>query len=225
MSKSLGNFFTIKDMLRSYHPEVLRFFLVQSHYRSPVDYSDNTLREARLAMGRFYSCLKAIKDTLPVGVRDSEPEEIKSDRNNERMAEIAHYRDRFVEAMDDDFNTPKALGHMFDAVRIINGFLAEGNGTSGKHHYVLLQARSVLLEVGHVLGILYEDPDVFLNRDRGKEIFRLGLDEKDIEKLVAERWQARLSKDWKRADEIRQILSDKGVVLQDGPAGTTWRIL
>jgi cysteinyl-tRNA synthetase len=225
MSKSLGNFFTIKEMLQSYHPEVLRFFLVQSHYRSPVDYSDNTLREARLAMGRFYSCLKAIKDKLPTGAGDGGPREIESDRSEGRGVEIAQYRERFIEAMDDDFNTPRALGHMFDAVRIINGFLAEGNGPSRKQRNALLQARSMLLEVGHILGIFYEDPDVYMDRDREKEISRLGLDEKDIERLVAERWQARLSKDWKRADEIRQILADKGVDLQDGPAGTVWRIV
>ncbi|MGD0275235.1 MAG: cysteine--tRNA ligase [Syntrophales bacterium] len=215
MSKSLGNFFTIKDVLQSYHPEVLRFFLMQSHYRSPVDYSDGTLREARIAMERFYSCLKAIKDELP--------DKIKSSQSHELVKKIAGCRERFIEAMDDDFNTPRALGYMFDAVRMINGFLAEGHGVSMEKQSALYEARRVLLELGHVLGILHEDPDEYLCRDREREALRRNIDEQEIEKLIAERVQARQNKEWKRADEIRWILAEKGIVLQDGPEGTTWR--
>jgi len=122
MSKSLGNFFTIRDILQQYHPEVLRLFLLQSHYRSPVDFSDAALNEARQGMNRFYSTLELLRD-IAAGVTETAAEPAKKD--GEMAAELQALRERFVESMDDDFNTARAIGHLFDAIRLVNTSLAE----------------------------------------------------------------------------------------------------
>ncbi len=226
MSKSLGNFSTIQDMLKSYHPEVLRLFMLQSHYRSPVDFSDDSLAEARLGMERFYATLKAIKDGL-AGAAD--PSAVTADaltgRHKEMMDGLSSLRERFAEAMDDDFNTARALGFIFDAVRLINGYLADAKlPLVPERAYVLIQAKAAMAEVGGVLGLYLDDPDVYFEQDRLREAVKRGLDVAEIEGLVQERRHARASKDWKRADEIRQILSDKKIVLKDAPEKTIWMI-
>jgi cysteinyl-tRNA synthetase len=219
MSKSLGNFFTIRDILQQYHPEVLRLFLLQSHYRSPVDFSDAALNEARQGMNRFYTMLKALKEfaageTAPV----AEP----AGKDAEMTAQLQALRERFVDAMDDDFNTARAIGHLFDVVRLVNTVLAEKK--PGVSRGLFGEAGKTLLEIGSVLGFFLEEPDVYLCRDREREAAKRGLAVAEIERLIAERRAARAAKAWQRADEIRKELSGLGVLLQDGPDATTWTI-
>jgi cysteinyl-tRNA synthetase len=217
MSKSLGNFFTIRDILKQYRPEVLRLFLLASHYRSPVDFSDAALAEARQGMDRFYSTLMALRERAA----DGHDPAAQGERPGKGRETIDQLRERFCEAMDDDFNTARAIGVLFDAVRLLNASLA---GKIVPSPDVLEQAEKGLREIGGVLGLFGEEPDVYLRRDREWEAAKRGLAVAEIEALIAERRTAREAKAWQRADEIRQGLAARGVILKDSPTATTWTI-
>lgn len=193
MSKSLGNFFTIREVTEKYHPEVLRYFMISSHYRSPINYSQESLNIARGGLERFYGALR----DLPQGdcISDSEHEQ------------------RFVAAMDDDFNTPEALAVLFELTHEINRH---------RQNNIKLAADygALLKQLGGVLGILTLEPEAFLQStpDIADE-----LTEK-IEGLIVQRNQARQEKDWAEADQVREQLNALGVELEDTPDGTKWRI-
>jgi len=227
MSKSLGNVFAIQEMLNRYHAEVIRLFMLQSHYRSAVDFSEESLSEARLGMDRFYSTLKAIQDILQASEEDvslPSPESL-SGKTAELYALFNGLPDHFVEAMDDDLNTARAIGYLFDATRQINGFLRDGKtASSDAGRKVLSLAGKNIKDVGYVLGLCQEDPDAYFLQDRERETRKRGIDPAEIEQLIAERWAARTAKNWHRADEIRQLLVEKGIVLKDSPTGTTWKV-
>jgi cysteinyl-tRNA synthetase len=220
MSKSLGNFFTIRDVLKQYHPEVLRLFLLQSHYRSPVDFSDAALAESRQGLNRFYAVLDAIEALN----RDAPPdgEAALSARDREWIAQIETLPERFREAMDDDFNTARAIGYLFDAVRLINTALAARKEPVSPE--ILKRSGQILKEVGSVLGLFRESSETYLRLDREREAAKRGLVPAEIETRIAERRAAREAKAWQEADAIRKDLADRGVILQDGPAATTWSI-
>lgn len=196
MSKSLGNFFTIRDVLEKYHPEVVRFLLVSSHYRSPINYAEDNLIEARTGLERFYGALRDYADVLPTPLAV--------------MSASAYYK-VFVEAMNDDFNTRVALAGMFDLVRDLNN--AKSNTDLARDLAGQLKA------LGLILGVLQENPEVFLQAGGADQIAA-----DDVERLIAERIQAKKDKQYARADEIRQELLAVGVVLEDSRDGTTqWR--
>lgn len=226
MSKSLGNFSTIQDMLLGYHPEVLRLFVLQSHYRSPVDFSDESLRDARTGMDRFYATLKALKDTLvrhQTSVNDRE--DSLTEEHRQVFEKIMALPERFTEDMDDDFNTARAIGHLYDSVRILNSYMAEGqNEPAPETVYVLVRSREILLRIGAVLGLFLDDPDHYFDADRNREVCKRGLDVEEIEGLIEARRLARAQKDWKQADEIRQMLVEKKVSLKDTSDRTVWKI-
>jgi len=226
MSKSLGNFFTIKEILKNYHPEVLRLFMLQSHYRSPVDFSGDSLAEARTGMERFYATLKNIGDVLASGVDFSKVSGINLPGKDK---EVFDYVDalpgRFTEAMDDDLNTAMAIGYIFDTVRVINSYLAEKEiAMTEKKLFVLDVAQRHIKEVGRVLGLFLEDPDEYFQKDRNREAQKRGLDVEDIERAIEERMGARAAKDWESSDKIRNTLAEKGVILKDTPTATVWKI-
>ena len=188
MSKSLGNFFTIRDVFKQYKPEEVRFFVVRSHYRSPLNFSDQHLDDARASLKRLYTALQAVP-AAPMDIDWSQP-----------------YAQRFKMAMDEDFGTPEAVAVLFDLA-------AEVNRTQSPQSSGLLKA------LGGVLGLLQSDPLVFLQAASGSA----GADETaHIQALIAERAAAKAAKDFARADQIRQQLSDMGVVLKDSLQGTQW---
>ena len=223
MSKSLGNFFTIRDILKQYRAEVLRLFLLASHYRSPVDFSDAALAEARQGLDRFYSTLEALREHRRGGQDlPASGGEDRSGKDREVIDQVQGLRERFCEAMDDDFNTARAIGVLFDTVRLLNASLAGKKTVLSPDD--LARAEADLREIGAVLGLFAEEPDVYLRRDREWEAAKRGIPIAEIETLIAERRAAREAKAWQRADEIRQGLAARGVILKDAGTTTTWTI-
>ncbi|MDQ1240551.1 MAG: cysteinyl-tRNA synthetase, partial [Thermodesulfobacteriota bacterium] len=215
MSKSLGNVLNIRDILKTVHPEVLRLFLLSSHYRSPLDYSDLSIREAAVGLERLYSGLAALSSLGAGGEAETLPEE------------LSGLREKFCDAMDDDFNTPRCLALLFDASRAINRIAADArNNPEVCPNKVLLDdVRSVILHVSaNVLGILKNEPLAFLQVARRAGADQLSITAEEIENMIEERSAARKRKDFKRADEIRDELASQGIVLEDGSSGTSWKV-
>jgi len=193
MSKSLDNFFTIREVLEKYPAEVVRYFLVSSHYRSPINYTAETLDLAYSALERFYNALKDVALESEDVLRNSE------------------FESRFMRAMEDDFNTPEAIGVLFEITREINRLKAEDERGA-------VSLSRLLVKLGGILGILQDDPAAFLRK--GSE----GVDAVHIESLIQRRNQARIDKNWQVADEIRDKLKSLKVVLEDKDGVTTWRV-
>ena len=197
MSKSLGNFFTIRDVLKKYHPEVVRYLLISRHYRSAINYSEGNLVEARTGLERFYTALRDFSDVAATPINE--------------LGESAIYQ-RFVEAMNDDFNTSVALAAMYDLVRDLNTAAKAGETARAQAMAAELKA------MGTIFGILQSSPEEFLQAGGDGE-----LDAAAIETLIAARVQAKADKNWGRCDEIRDELKEQGVVLEDSSEGTQWR--
>ncbi|ATF75602.1 cysteine--tRNA ligase [Pasteurella multocida] len=191
MSKSLGNFFTLRDVLSLYDAESVRYFLLTAHYRSQLNYSEENLNLAHSALERLYT---ALRGTDPTAV----------------VTEGQHYCEAFKEAMDDDFNTPKAISVLFEIAREINKLKNEDKSKANA-----LAAR--LRELAGILGLLYQDPEQFLQSGSDNDEVAL------IEALIKQRNDARAAKDWASADAARNKLAEMGVVLEDNVNGTTWR--
>lgn len=226
MSKSLGNIFPVVEILKKYHPEVLRMFMLQSHYRSPVDYSDDSLAEARAGLLRGYRTLHLMKELqgkLTSGA-DTNSKTISEQAEN-YLSKFKTLTDKFNEAMDDDFNTAQALGHVFDMVRLSNNFIVEETKLSPSDKTaVLAQARKVFDHFGAVLGVFNSDADQFFMADKETELRKRGLNIDKIESLVRQRQSAREQKDWAKADAIRNELAGLHIVVKDTATGTTWMI-
>jgi cysteinyl-tRNA synthetase len=191
MSKSLGNFFTVREILERYQAEEVRYFILTSQYRSPLNYSDEHLDNARNALTRFYTALRGLPEATPTA--DSQ------------------FEKDFHAAMQDDFNTPEALATLFELVREINRVRAEDEAAAAS-------LGALLRQLGDLIGILQSNAESYL---RGGASANDG--DAEIDALVAQRNEAKANKDWGTADEIRNKLQEMGIVLEDGPSGTTWR--
>ena len=225
MSKSLGNFFTIREILERYDSEVLRFFLLSAHYRSPIDFSDQNLADAESGLDRIYSALAGMEDILAKSA-DAVPAESSqgSEAVKELTEKISRLHARFCEAMDDDFNTALAIAHIFDLVRSLNRVLADKNSENIPLTALFRQIKYELATIADVLGVLNTAPADYLARLKGRKSATLNVAVEEIEKLVAERTAARKARDFKRSDEIRTHLLELGIELLDGPSGTEWKV-
>lgn len=205
MSKSLGNFFTVREILLKFHPEVLRFFILRAHYHSPLNYSDQHLEDARNALTRLYTSLKGVVLEDKVAIDWNDP--------------VAQ---RFMNTMNDDFNTPEAVAVLFELA-------SEVNKTRS------VQSAGLLKELGGILGLLQQEPQQYLQFGIHGQ-FPLNaidpatanpvlsvLNQDEIEQMIEKRLAARKAKDFAEADRIRKQLSERGIILEDNPQGTTWR--
>jgi cysteinyl-tRNA synthetase len=222
MSKSLGNILTIKEILNRLHPEIIRLFLLSHHYRSPVDFSEENLAEAKTSMDRFYSTLQRMDEWEGRGSRGGES--ILEERVHKCMEEVKAFPERFRAAMDDDFNTALALGHFHDLARNLNALMGEGDVGRGALEALLPAAREDFRRFGDILGLFQRAPGDYFREQMRREVTRLGIDEDHINRMIRERHDARKQRDWKRADQIRESLASMGIVVEDGPTGTTWRV-
>jgi len=228
MSKSLGNILTIKEILKDWHPEVLRLFFLSHHYRSPVDYSEDSFLEARSGLDRFYMTLKSVKDEIARIPPPSTGEDKGGGHvhiPSECRKAIESFQIRFEEAMDDDFNTAQALGYFYDLQTHLNSLLTLSKGKPYEEIISLLKTGlDHFSKTGWVFGLFREEPGDYLARQRKDGLRRLNLTEEEIKRSIEERNLARKEKNWKRADEIRNDLLSKGIVLEDTPTGTEWKI-
>ncbi len=225
MSKSLGNILTIKEILKDWHPEVLRLFFLSHHYRSPVDYSEDSFLDARSGLDRFYMTLSTIQEEIGKAiVARAIPGEGSSVLRTSRET-IESFQARFEEAMDDDFNTAQALGYFYDLQTHLNSLLTLSKGKPTEEIISLLKSGlDHFSKTGWVFGLFREDPGNYLAQQRKEGLKRLNLTEEVIVRSIEERNLARKEKNWKRADEIRNDLLSKGIILEDTPIGTDWKI-
>ena len=218
MSKSLGNFFTIKEVLDRYDPEVLRFFLLSTHYRSPIEFSDEQLREAESSLDRYYTTAVRINDFLEKEY-DTGGEQSKAGKVFEET--LLSFRGKFDEAMDDDFNTALALGHVFELIREANRFL-DHKPSGSKDSGLPLKTKELLREAGDILNLFKRVPyEWYLSL---MKIRSIGVSEKEILEKIKERREARERKDWHAADAIRKELEEKGLILEDKKDRTDWKV-
>lgn len=196
MSKSTGNFFTVRDVANLYGYEPIRYLMIASHYRSPINYSEDLIKQCKSALDRLYTCKENLKFTL------SNSKDLAID---ERLKEkLLSHKLRFIKAMDDDLNTADALACVFDLVKDINTFVINSNCKA-----LCEFALGLFLELTDVLGLVYNDKTEDLSQI--------------VEELIKQRSTARANKDWAKADEIRDKLKNMGIVLEDTPNGVKWK--
>ena len=201
MSKSLGNFFTVREILKSYHPDEIRFFLLGAHYRQPINYSESELKATRAALTGYYLALAKVN--------------LQATKDSPVVDES--YEQRFADSMNDDFNTPGALAVLADLKRDLNISLKSDNQTLADG------LGRELVRLAGILGLLGEEPQAWLRRSAPDAKTSEELSDTEIESLIAKRNHARADKDFAESDRIRNLLANAGVQLEDGPDGTTWR--
>jgi len=220
MSKSLGNFFTIRDILAKFLPETLRYFLLSMHYRSPLDFSFDALEEAEKGARRVYAALEQT-DAALAGTKWS-----KTPLPQEILDELSGYEQGFAQAMEDDLNTAAALGHLFGMVRLAGRVLEDKalrKSEAGRD--LLARIRSGVAQWSGVLGVFGRQPAEFLAELKACRARRAGIDAAKVEELLAARLEARKAKDFARSDAIRDELAAMRVEVKDTPAGQAWDVL
>ena len=209
MSKSLGNILTIRDAWGDSSAEVIRLFLLSSHYRSPIDYSEESLRDAETALDRFYKTVERIESNWP----DIKNAPLDKNRGSLQL---------FIDAMDDDFNTAYTIGRIFDEVNNANRLMDDAikSGVDRKLKEVLPVIMAIFREMGKILGVFNKTTEEYFQE---KKMY-LNIPPEEIDKIIATRTEARKNKDFKKADEIRKSLEEKGILLEDTAKGTIWRV-
>jgi len=211
MSKSLGNFLLIKDVIKTYHPEVVRLFLLSNHYRSPVDFTEKAMDESSVGLDKIYALLERVEEKIGLISMQS--------------GESGECWQRFCEAMDDDFNSARGIGILFETVRSINRMLDQFNDNMPPEIKKNIQSGQVdILRIGNTLGILLDPPKVFFEKKRYQRLEQKSIDANVIDKMVKERDEARKAKKWEKADQLRKHLQEMNVILEDRPEGTIWKI-
>lgn len=218
MSKSLGNFFTIRDVLDRFDPEVVRFFLLSTHYRSPIEFSDAQLNEAEASLDKYYTTLIRIQDLAERKVDDNKD---LSKAGALFSVLLSPFPRKVEEAMDDDFNTALAIGHIFELIRELNRLL-DSKPSGLKDRELILEAQERLAQTGKILHLFDRTPSEWYASLM--KVKHIGITETEIQDKIKERQDARTRKDWQSADSIRQELEEKGIILEDKKERTDWKV-
>ena len=200
MSKSLGNFFTVRDILKQYDPEIVRFFMLSAHYRNPINFSDILMEQSKSAVERVYTCIDNLNFLL-----DNSEKRALNEREQEYSKKLDEFKQKFIDAMDDDLNTADAIAAIFEIVYASNTYLSNEEKNSQE---IVDKALFTITELGSILGLFNKKPEKLLNAE--------------IEAMIEERNQARKDKNWAKADEIRDKLKAMNIVLNDTPMGVKW---
>lgn len=219
MSKSLGNVLTIRELTSQYHPEALKLFILSHHYRSPMDFDFEKIADAQVTLKRLYLSVKNWDEKISLsGVKNGNVDRILKDGLEELEKE-------FDKAMADDFNTAQAVAAIHEYTKVVNKYVQEHNKKFGSDEAATIEyAKNKLLSMTKALGILQEEPKVFFEKALEMLMKEKSLTRGDIENLVEERKNARLAKDYAKADEIRNKLTELGIELEDTPFGTKYRV-
>jgi len=226
MSKSLGNFFTIQEILTKYSPDTLRYFLLSVHYRKPIDYTEENLSNAAKAIERIYLSWDEALSLLEKYGGEYKPPKSADEKFKEAFKELESIRGDFIEAMDDDLNTAAASGQFFKLVHVMNQITARvsSEGALVDQKALLMHALDIFEEFRAILGYPIKRPDEYLANRIDEGLHKAGLSHEEVERLIVERNEARRARDYERADEIRKYLAEKGIILEDSKEGTTWRV-
>ncbi len=220
MSKSLGNFLTIRDVLGQYDSEVLRLFIFSTQYRNPLDFSETALQDAGAGLDRLYECMAQIAG---LQLDASDGESTISSKDRKKMEALV---ERFQQAMDNDFNTAQALGVLFDTVKVVNKVLrlfVPGKASEADLELVRKTGER-MKQLAGIVGVLQKDPLQVVADKKQKLLDGLAIGEEEINQLIAKRNQARAEKDWAASDDVRDQLLVLNIVLKDGPEGTSWEV-
>ena len=223
MSKSLGNFLMIKDIVKTYHPEVIRLFLLSHHYRSPVDFTDQAIRNTAAGLDKIYALLERVEKFLG-GLP-----ELTAGTGLTAPALEKDFLALFHDAMNDDFNTAQGIGVLFDAVRHLNRLLdmeekSEADPDSS-NRVRIAAACGQIIKMGDILGLFSLSPAAYFDYKKSRAINADAVDPAEIDAMVAERQAARKAKDFQRADAIRDRLKKMNIEIEDRPDGTIWRVV
>jgi len=219
MSKSLGNFLTIRDVLKQYEPEVLRLFIFSTTYRNPLDFTETALQDAVSGLTRMYECLAKVDELQPTGATG---DCVITDKDRQNLEALT---DRFHQAMDNDFNTAQALAHLFDTIKGINKILRVLPENPAEADVATLKSTAATFrELAGVLGLVQQNPSEVVANNKAKILAAIDLSEDEINALIEKRNQARAAKDWAASDAVRDQLLAHEIVLKDGPEGTTWEV-
>ena len=217
MSKSLGNSLTIRDALAKYNYEVIKYVFLQKHYTADIDISDADFRLAEKHLHYFYDTISRANDYINQFTDNTDKYLADYDTEN-----IKNY---FIEAMDDDFNTPIAISQLYDLFKYINYAMKNSNkGNRVQTANTLNNIINSIKEVYGVIGLFEQEPNIFINELKNKYVNELNITVEEINNKVEERKQAKINKDFDLADKIRQDLQEKGIILNDSREGTTWTI-
>ncbi len=220
MSKSLGNFLTIRDILEHYHPEVLRFFIFSTQYRNPLDFSEAAMQDAMTGLDRLYQCVAAVERLVENCSDSAAPVASGNDRKK-----LDSMEERFQKAMDNDFNTALAQGILFETVKILNKILRQLPEIPARvDHDLLISTTATMKKLASIMGLLQEDANEYLAAKKAAMLADINISEEEIQNLIQERNQAREAKDWASSDAIRDRLLEQGIELKDGPEGTGWTV-
>ena len=215
MSKSLGNSLTVKDALAKYNKEVIKYMLMQKHYSSTVDINDAEFLLAEKHMYYFYNTLNEINKILKVIPANSDAV------NNEFLDKI---EPDFVEAMDDDFNTAEAYANLFAIMKYLNTVIQDKKIEPQTKSNLLNAIKNKIINLYNILSVFEENPEEFIDDLKNKYLTKLNISVNEISDLISQRTEAKQNKDYAKADEIRNELDNKGIVLLDSKDGTVWNI-
>ncbi len=226
MSKSKGNILNLRDIYRTYHPEALRLFILSTHYRSPVEFSLDLLRDAEVSLERGYVTLRQLEELLDVARLEGLNEPL---AEGDFRSELEGIKEGFYSALDDDLNTARALASFFDLLRFSNR-LIESSVSKKKRKKIpdlverIVAIKKLLYNFSFVLAVFGRRPGDFLDELYERRLVRRGVERSWIEERIAERSRLRSEKNFAEADRIREELKEKGIVLEDTPSGTRWRV-
>ena len=220
MSKSLSNFLTIRELSEKFHPEALKLFVFSTQYRNPLEYSEQAMQDAESGLARLYECVagfQALKRN-----EDTSAPSILNDKDSNKLISLEQ---RFQQAMDNDFNSAQAIGHLFDTAKTINKVIGKFKPSQSPNDLLLLKkSTTTLVKLAQIMGLLTEPPQEFLHNRKQSILKDIDIDEASINQLIQQRYQARQTKNWELSDQIRDKLLEHNIELKDGPDGTTWTV-